>query len=427
MPGNRTHPLRRPLSDLFVAALRVGGTRLFPALTRLLRSMRVLPRAYDPLRDPKSILIIALTPHLGDAIMLTPMVQALALAAPDTPLDLAVEEGAAALLDGMPGVRTLYRLRLGSTPPVDSWATIRRIAGVVREYWKHMRGCRPALCIMPRWGDDLFRAFYLAVLTGAPRRIGFSSAVGWPRYRLAPYRDRLLTEAYTGANGLHEPDRFLNLLEQAGLLPVGAAASGTRGLSLQMTSLAASVSWDALQSRLGLPAGPFAVIAPSASQPRKVWPVENWCQVMNTLSGMGLHVVLLSGKSDAALARQLAAACGTPATLAAGVTSVAESAALLQHAALFLGSDSGPGHIAGPLGTPTVSLFIASEQADADDPFSPARNRPMGPQVYSVRPAAAIAPCTTTCEAGVPHCIRQITPETVMRQVTQALHSEASV
>jgi len=45
-------------------------------------------------------------------------------------------------------------------------------------------------------------------------------------------------------------------------------------------------------------------------------------------------------------------------------------------AGVFLGNDSGPGHLAGTLGLPTLVLF---------GPTDPARWRPLGPRVRVIR------------------------------------------
>ncbi len=417
MSGRLLRLVRMPLPDLLLSMVRMGGTRIFVLTVLAARALRILPQANRPGSGGESILVVALTPHLGDAVMLMPMLQALKAAHPATPVDLAIERSAAPLFDHMSELRVVYPLSLGNVPPEGTRASIARIYAITRAYWSQMRGCRPAICIIPRWGDDLFRSIYLSVLTGAPRRIGFASKAGWPFYRFAPYRDRLLTDAIMGAGGLHEPMRFMYLLHRAGLLNHEPDNKVSFENLKPMLQLAQSVDWRQLSSRLNLPSKPYAVIAPGASQAKKIWPVDAWCEVITGLKHMGLHTVLLSGKSDAEIAEGLHERCGTMTTLVSGVTNFAESAALLKQAAVFLGSDSGPAHVAGPLGTAAIVLFVASESAGIDDPFSPLRNRPIGPRVAVCSPCVTEPPCVDTCHADEPHCILRITPAEVLRQV----------
>ena len=49
---------------------------------------------------------------------------------------------------------------------------------------------------------------------------------------------------------------------------------------------------------------------------------------------------------------------------------------LVTGAGVFVGNDSGPGHLAGILGLPTVSLF---------GPTAPSRWKPLGPRVTVIR------------------------------------------
>ncbi len=425
MPGNLRRRLQSPLRTLHALAeflLRLWGPRVFLAAVQCTRSLRVLPHAYQAGRDSEAFLVCSLTPHLGDAIMLMPMLQALKRAHPDTPIDLAVEQNAAPLLEHMPELRSVYRLRLGTEPPIGSLASIRRITAVLREYRRHMLHCRPSVCVNPRWGDDLFRSSYLAVLTGAPRRIGFAGAAGAPQDRLAHHRDRLLTEAVQAGSGMHEPARFVLLLERVGLVQSGLHLSASTSTLQPLEALAARADWNAIAERLHLPrATPFAVIAPGASQPKKMWDAQKWCQVVDRLRQMGLPTVLLSGAQDAAVANSIHLRSTAATILAAGRTTLAESAALLQHAEIFLGSDSGPGHIAGPLGTPSVILFIASRESDPDNPFSPVRNRPMGPQVRVCQIPHTLPPCVAVCSAETSHCIQEIVPDDVMQHVQTLL------
>ncbi|MGI4855088.1 MAG: glycosyltransferase family 9 protein [Janthinobacterium lividum] len=427
MSGKLQRAFSMPWRDLVRASLRVGGTRSFMTLVALARGLRLLPRAYNPAKDVPSMLVIALTPHLGDAVMLTPMLQALKAAHPHTPIDLAIERSAAALLEPMEELRTIYRLRLGSVPPIGTAASIARVGAVLREYWLHLRGCSPAICIMPRWGDDLFRSFYLAVLTGAPRRVGFTSSVGWPRYPLAPYRDRLLTDAVKGGSGLHEAMRFVYLLQQSGFLTQEDAQSAGLKPNTSILRLAGTASWISLRERFGLSdEREFAVIAPGASHPRRQWPVKHWCNVIRDLASLGIHTVLLSGKSDRTVAEQVHQISDVATTLVAGVTTFAESAALLEHASFFIGSDSGPAHLAGALGTATLVLFTVPLSADADGPSSPMRTRPLGPHVFTLAPERCLPPCVDTCQAAESHCIQQIKPAEVVA-VIRAIRQERAL
>jgi len=385
-----------------------------------LRILHVLPSRAAP-DSPMHLLIVNLTPYLGDTVMQIPMIEALRAANPGARIDYAVEESAAPLLRMMSELDNVYALRLGRIPPVGLRPAMSRGLLVVREYWKHMRSCAPTVCLLPRWGDDLFRSMVLAYLTGAPRRIGFSWSVVADA-RPAPYRDAFLTDICHGGRGQHEPIRFCHLANHAGLIPHAFLDRFSTGVVPSLQRIAATPDWEQLAERLCVRAdAPFAVIAPGASQPKRLWPLERWADVMAELRTRGLHVVLLSGPSDADLAHDLQKRSGGWASLAAGQTTLIESLALLARAKLFIGNDSGPGHMAGSLGIPTVVLFVATTEASPDDPNSSVRIRPVGPNVAECLPARNLEPCQGACRAESAHCIRVIEVRDVLKAVDDLL------
>lgn len=370
----------------------------------------------------ESFLIVSLTPHLGDTIMKMPMIEALRNAHPQARIECAVEASAAPLLRMMPAVDRVYALNLGHIPPTTKWLSIKRVLLATYRYLQTMRQSAPTVCIMPRWGDDLFQSCVVGYLAGAPRRIGFAVNAKVPRERPFHYRDALLTEQIEGGSGIHEPERFCLLLRESGLLPPSEAGEGKHEVG-SLKHIAAMTDWQALAKRVRIDTSlPFAVIAPGASMPKRVWPLESWAEVIEDLRLQGMQVVLLSGAQDAAIAKRLHLLTGKWATLIAGETNLAESVTLISRASLFLGNDSGPGHIAGALGVPTVILFIAERGCDPDGPSAPERIHPIGPRVASCRPPKCIEPCVQCCEASEAHCIRTIQPRDV---IAAAIHEMA--
>jgi ADP-heptose:LPS heptosyltransferase len=397
-------------------ALRALTTNLFRWAVILLRGFRILPHP-DP--RPNSILIVNLTSHLGDTILQMPIIEALRAAHPEARIEVATESAAAPLLERMAEIDHVYALQLTREPPVSIPQSIRRVVEVCLCYWEQMRLCAPEICLLPRWDNDQYRSQVLALLIGAPRRIGFT----WrslPSVRPAPYRDRLLTERIAGGSRMHEAARFCLLASNAGLLPAPLDPGPAAVPALQR--VASGVEWASLAQRVGIDISrPFAVIAPGASMTRRLWPIENWAEICKFLIARGAALVVLSGPSDTAIARELHEASGRTVLLVAGQTNLLESTAILAHAALFLGNDSGPGHVAGALGTPTVVLAAAGPGCDPDDPAAPARLHPLGPFVEFRAPTRNLAPCSGACHATEPHCITLIQPDEVMQAVDAVL------
>ena len=95
---------------------------------------------------------------------------------------------------------------------------------------------------------------------------------------------------------------------------------------------------------------PYAIIHPMASAPDKTWPAENFLAVARYLETQaGLEPVFIAGPGeDLAAFREFTTVSGA---------SLADVKSLLAGAALFLGNDSGPAHMAAAFGLPVIVLF----------------------------------------------------------------------
>lgn len=107
----------------------------------------------------------------------------------------------------------------------------------------------------------------------------------------------------------------------------------------------------------------YVVIQPTARQIFKCWDDEKFSAVIDALQLRGYQVVLTSGpsKEDLDCVDHIANGCQTkPVVELAGKTTFPELGALIAHAALFIGVDSAPMHIAAAVNTPIVCLFGAT-------------------------------------------------------------------
>ena len=98
-------------------------------------------------------------------------------------------------------------------------------------------------------------------------------------------------------------------------------------------------------------AGSYAVIHPFASAPDKTWPAERFIEVARSLSG--LEPVFLAGPAD-----DISPFAGFHVWKDEPLARVKS---LISGAALFIGNDSGPAHIAAAFGVPSVVIFGASD------------------------------------------------------------------
>ena len=108
----------------------------------------------------------------------------------------------------------------------------------------------------------------------------------------------------------------------------------------------------------------YVVIQPTARQVFKCWDNEKFSRVIDALQARGYQVVLTSGPGaeDLACVNEIARRCThQPIVSLAGKTRFPELGALIDHADLFIGVDSAPGHIAAAVKTPIICLFGATD------------------------------------------------------------------
>jgi len=177
--------------------------------------------------------------------------------------------------------------------------------------------------------------------------------------------------ANPGRDHMHTVARQREQLEIAGI---------TRFPLPETSWLLADITRFALPER-------YALLVPGASpgRPGKRWPVANFATLAEKL---GLPVVVAGSTAEAPLA---AAIGGIDLT---GRTSLRELATIARGAALCIGNDTGPVHLAAAMGAPTLALF----GADSD----PALCAPRGPvvAVLRARPIAAITPDQVLARIG---------------------------
>src|SRR5437588_9380504 len=103
---------------------------------------------------------------------------------------------------------------------------------------------------------------------------------------------------------------------------------------------------------------PYAVLhVTTAGRPDyRVWPVARFAAIANHLHNLGFCVVVTSACQDREV-RQVIDAASCPIHDVTGATEPLVLAALLEAAALYVGYNTGPMHVAAAVGTPIVGLF----------------------------------------------------------------------
>jgi heptosyltransferase-3 len=134
------------------------------------------------------------------------------------------------------------------------------------------------------------------------------------------------------------------------------------------------------------PRGNLIILHPGSGGRDKCWPADRFSQLLNWLEQTGNRVAVLWGPVEQSRARDFPQALATAASLLRP-ESPSDLACQLSGARLYIGNDTGPGHVAAAVGCPSLSVF---------GPTDPDLWRPLGEAARVLRaPAGNLQHLTT--------------------------------
>ncbi len=340
---------------------------------------------------------------IGDVVFTTPLLRALRSRYPDGRLTYLVEPAAAPILHGNPHLSELI--------VVPKRSGLGRLHGDVA-LARRLRRQSFDVAIDLHGGP---RSAWLTWGSGAPMRIGYPiKGRRWMYTHIVP-RSADLTPRHSVANQW-------DLLGPLGIGPPSPAHDPVEMMEDPMA--AGRVGQRMSAAGIG-PANPIVVIHVSAGNAFRRWPPESFERLVEQLArrDRDRRILLTSGPSDAAAARRIAdgarARLGVLATAVpdTGDFDLAELRSLIARAAVYIGGDSGPLHIASTTGTPVVALLgptLAERSMPWRDSNCFAEAVDMG--------ALPCRPChQRTCAPGDFRCLTGIAPERVAAAAERAL------
>jgi heptosyltransferase-2 len=178
--------------------------------------------------------------------------------------------------------------------------------------------------------------------------------------------------------------------------------------------------WRSLGDRLSLRLPPLGAIPLSqpargnkilvhtgAGQPIRVWPLARFQKIITRLRAEG-HAVIVACDAD-----QRDAWIQAGETAVVSPTTVNGLIALIENSLVFVGNDSGPGHLAAFCGVPTFSIF---------GPQLPEWFAPLHPEGECVEgKPCPYKPCSDYCRFAEPVCLTRLTEDEVWTRLKKFL------
>lgn len=313
--------------------------------------------------------LLVLTTGLGDAVLSTPVFQAVRRALPQARIALFVRGAWAPLFAAEGDLDEVI-------PYPGKWRRFFATLG-------RLRGFAPDLTLVLHGNDpDILPLTYLAGSRHIVRVPTGGTRYGRLLSNITREQDR------TTVDGLHYIDNRLRVLDTVGI----PAARRTPVIRCTEAQREAARRWVA--ARLGT--RPYVVVHPYAADTYKTWPAE---QARAFLAAAlerrpELSFVLTGGQREAHAAAELAA--GLPSdrvAIAVGAFDIAGTAGLLAGARAVIAPDTGLLHLAAALDVPTLGLY------------SPTRPDLVGPRAETAVALTLTRPltCTPCEEKRCPH------------------------
>jgi predicted lipopolysaccharide heptosyltransferase III len=339
---------------------------------------------------------------IGDVVFTTPLIRALRRRYPDAHLTYIVEPAAAPVLQHNPHINDLV-----IAPKVRGLERLRCDLRLGREL-----GSRGFDLAIDLHGGP--RSAWLTWASRAPTRIGYSITGRSWMYTHVVQRSPDLAPRHS-------------VISQWDLLaPLGIEACTPEHDAVEMGEDPSAVARvdERLRHAGVTPDAALVVIHVSAGNPFRRWPEEAFRRVVTALADADprRRIILTAGPSDAEvverLIRDVQARVRRPETvLAVEEWDLAELRALITRAAVYIGGDSGPVHVASTTRTPIVELL---------GPTLPERSHPWrDPRLRTVLLDVGALPCRPCnqrrCAPGDFRCLTGITPERVIAAAEQMM------
>lgn len=312
--------------------------------------------------------LVIQTAFIGDVILATPIIEAIASAHPQAQLDFLLRKGNEGLLKNHPKLNHVYVWDKSKKRP-----DLRRIRKAIRaERYDHVIN-------LQRFAS----MGWLTFMSGGKTKAGFNKSPF--AFAFDQKTDHQI------APGTHEVDRNLRLIEYLDV-------KGDRRPKLYVDH-----EMDAVKEYKSTP---YICIAPAAVWHTKQFPTEQWIKLVQRM-GKNHMIYLLGGKDDAAVCDRIEKVCANQKVeTLAGRLNLLQSAALMQDAQMNYVNDSAPMHLCSAVNAPITAVFCSTVPDFGFGPLSDNSN------VVEVAEKLDCRPCglhgLSDCPKGHFNCANEI-------------------
>ncbi|MBN1123743.1 MAG: glycosyltransferase family 9 protein [Sedimentisphaerales bacterium] len=209
--------------------------------------------------------------------------------------------------------------------------------------WKLLRQLKTAHFDLVIDLQGLFRTALFSWITGSPNRLGLSCSREFATWF---YTDRIDPHPKSA----HVIDDYLHIIQAAGA-EISTVEFGLSSTDTDQQEASRILAGHGLTSQL------YAVFMIGSAHAVKCWPIMSFAELAERIHHLGFQIAAIGTEGEKALIDSLCRSSKVPIANFAGQTPLGPLIALLEQASVVISNDTGPGHIAVALHTPTVIIF----------------------------------------------------------------------
>ncbi len=357
-----------------------------------------MDEAMTPQCEPPRHLLVVRTDHLGDMLLTLPVVRAVKMVYPACRISVLASAMNAAAAQHHPDVG-----HVEVDPREAKHSGLRGIGGLARQIRR--LGCDVAVVAHPT--PRLAAALWLARV---PIRIGS----GYRAYSIL--FNRRVYEHRSRPPLRHEAVYNLHLLR-----PLGIANDEPAPVPWRVDA-PETAAVERLLDNCGVSNAALFAIHPGNAGSALNWAPDTYAALGKRLLAPSARIVVTGGEGERRLTAAVARAIGTGAVDLGGKLTLPQLAALLRRCALYVGSSTGPTHLAAAVGAPVVALFSPLRSN------APERWRPLGERVRVLQPTVPVV-CPKCLGDRCPyyHCMeRHLAIDAVERAARELLAAKGN-
>lgn len=347
--------------------------------------------------EKQRILLVNIT-RLGDMLQATPTIAGMKLENPDAHITVLVEKQFESICHILPGIDEVVSVDLGMT--VRSLA--REQEGIidafdyVGELVEKLRKGNYDYCL--NMSSSAYTALLLK-LVGVPHQGGWSSDDEGYRVIESDWAKLFATSVF------HQ-NRQYNSLNLVDVFRCSADVDlHPRKLQIGVGEENRDYCRTLLAEAKFTNTGPLIAIQAGASQEKRQWAPRRFIALVRQLIDKhNARIVMTGTKKELSIIDPICKGVNSPNVfVAAGRTNIPQLSALLEMSDILVTGDTGPMHMSVAVGTPVVSMFLASAFGFETGPYSEGN--------IIIQPIIGCGPCNPNKGCSRPDCHDTIEPE----------------